>query len=319
MSRMTRFGSVASLHADGKGGVSEAMEVALRSEELGYSSVWFTDHLVPPRLSSQESEFECWTLLSAMSAMTNKIRLGTLVLCESFRPPSLLAKMAATIDVVSNGRLDLGIGAGWYELDFAFLGLPFPRAAVRIERLKESVQIIKKMWTGDKVSFEGKHYRLNNVVASYPKVVQKPHPPVWIGGKSEMLLRVVAEEADVLNLTDVTPEEAAKKIEALDEYCREVGRRPSELRKSLFIRHAIVAKTEQEVKAELRRCEQSIGIGAVPLKRTLDCGIFGTPDQCINKIQEFVDLGVSDFQIFLYGNENQRALTFFAERIVPSF
>jgi len=318
MSRMVRFGSVASLHANGEG-VSEAREVTLRSEGLGYSSVWFTDHLVPPWLSPQESEFECWTLLSAMSAITEKVRLGTLVLCESFRPPSLLAKMAATVDVVSNGRLDFGIGAGWHERDFAFLGLPFPELAVRIERLKESVQIIKKMWVQEKVSFEGKHYRLSNVAAAYPKVVQRPHPPIWIGGKSEMLLRLVAEEGDVLNLADVTPEECARKIEALDAYCKEAGRRPSQLRKSLFIRHAIVAKTEQEVKAELRRCEQSITIGGVPLKRHLDCGIFGTPGQCIKKIQEFVDLGVSDFQVFLYGNKNQRALTFFAEQIAPSF
>lgn len=313
-----KFGSVASLHANGEA-LSEAREVALGSEELGYSSVWFTDHLVPPRLSPQESEFECWTLLSAISAITGKIRLGTLVLCESFRPPSLLAKMAATVDIVSNGRLDLGIGAGWYEQDYAFLGLPFPELSVRIERLKESVQIIKKMWAEDKVSFEGKHYRLSNVIASYPKVVQRPHPPIWIGGKSDMLLRVVAEEADVLNLTDVTPEECARKIQALDEYCKEVGRRPSELRKSLFIRHAIVAKNEREVKAELRKCEPIITIGGVPLKRHLDCGIFGTPDQCIEKIQRFVDLGVSDFQIFLYGNKNQRALTFFAEKVAPSF
>ena len=315
---MVKFGSVASLHSDGEG-FSEAREVALKSEELGYSSVWFTDHMVPPRLSSQESEFECWTLLSAMSAITKKIRLGTLVLCESFRYPSLLAKMAATVDVVSNGRLDLGIGGGWYEPDYAFLGVPFPELSVRIERLKESVQIIKKMWTEEKVSFEGKHYRLSNAIASYPKVVQRPHPPIWIGGKSKMLLRLVAEEADVLNLVEVTPEECAKKIEALEQYCREVGRRPSQLRKSLFIRHAIVAENEQEVKAELRRREPTITIDGVALKRHLDCGMFGTPDQCIEKIQRFVKLGVSDFQIFLYGNKDQRALTFFAEKIAPSF
>jgi probable F420-dependent oxidoreductase len=315
---MVKFGSVASLHSDGEG-FSEAKEVALKSEELGYSSIWFTDHLVPPRLSSQESEFECWTLLSAMGAITKKVRLGTLVLCERFRHPSLLAKMAATVDVLSNGRLDLGIGAGWHEPDYTFLGLPFPKLSVRIERLKESVQIIKKMWTEDKVSFEGKHYRLSNAIASYPKVVQRPHPPIWMGGNSKMLLRLAAEEADVLNLTNVTPEECAKKIEALEQYCREAGRRPSQVRKSIFIRHAIVAENDREVKAELNRREPMITDGGVPLKRQLDCGMFGTPDQCIEKIQRFVELGVSDFLIFLYGNKNQRALTFFAEKIAPSF
>jgi alkanesulfonate monooxygenase SsuD/methylene tetrahydromethanopterin reductase-like flavin-dependent oxidoreductase (luciferase family) len=315
---MARFGSVASLPVN-RGGFSEAREVALRSEELGYSSVWFTDHMVPAWLSPQESELECWTLLSAMSAITRKIRLGTLVSCESFRLPSLLAKMAATVDVVSNGRLDLGIGAGWYQKDFEFLGLPFLEPSVRIERLKESIQIIKKMWTGDKMSFEGKHYRLSNVLSSHPKVVQKPHPPIWVGGKSKMVLRLAAEEADVLNLTGVTPEECARKIEALEDYCKEVGRRPSQLRKSIFIRHAVVGKNDEEVKAELRRSEPIITVDGAPLKKHLDSGIFGTPDQCIEKIQRFVDLGIGDFQIFFYGNEDQRALTFFAEKIASSF
>jgi len=190
-------------------------------ERLGYDSVWFADHF-----TTGGFRFECWTILSSISQITNNMRLGTLVLCNNFRNPALLAKMGATLDVISKGRLDLGIGAGWHKDEHEAYGFgPFPPPSVRVERLRESVEIIKKMWTEDKASYKWKHYITKEAICE-PKPVQKPHPPILIGGGGERLtLKVVAACADMWNYMG-SVENYKHKLSVLEKHCKQIGRDP---------------------------------------------------------------------------------------------
>jgi alkanesulfonate monooxygenase SsuD/methylene tetrahydromethanopterin reductase-like flavin-dependent oxidoreductase (luciferase family) len=163
-------------------------KVTLKCEELNFDSCWLADHFVPRKvlpyqkspIPSPDPFFECWTTLTALAIETKKIRLGTFVLCNSYRYPSLVAKMSATLDFISRGRLELGIGAGFFKEEYIMYGIPFPKLAVRIKQLEESIQIIKKMWTEEEASFNGKYYTIKKAFNN-PKPIQRPHPPIWVG------------------------------------------------------------------------------------------------------------------------------------------
>ena len=155
-------------------------------ESLGYDSVWLADHLIGMYKEPGASRFECWTASTALMAMTSTIRLGQLVLCNPFRQPQLLAKMAASLDVISGGRIILGLGAGWHEGEFNAYGYDFESPMKRVRRLDEAATIIKAMWGEETVDFSGRHYRIEKAYCS-PKPVQKPHPPLLIAGAGEQL------------------------------------------------------------------------------------------------------------------------------------
>ena len=166
--------------------------VVAECEDLGYHSVWLDDHLMYNNWPILES----WTTLSALSSLTSRIRLGTMVSCNSHRTPSLLAKMAATLDILSNGRLEFGIGAGAQKTEHIAYGFDFPELSVRVERLSEALEVIRRLWTQEKASYKGKHYTLKDAVCE-PKPVQKPYPPIIVGGSGEkLMLKVTAQYAD---------------------------------------------------------------------------------------------------------------------------
>jgi len=206
-------------------------DTVLECEKLGYSSVWLDDHLMLNKMPI----LECWTTLSALSTVTKKIRLGTMVTCNSFRNPALLAKMAATLDNISNGRLELGIGAGVQKTEHDAYGFPFLLAKDRVERLSEAVELIKKLWTKNKVSYNGKHYLLNNAVCE-PKPLQNPHPPIVIGGGGEKLtLKVTARHADRYDWGYLPSlEHYKRKLKVLEKHCELVGRNVIEIEKSCW-------------------------------------------------------------------------------------
>lgn len=179
------------------------VEVARQADLLGFDSVWMSDHLVfdlekygggPELLGSLEP----LSTLAVLATETDGIRLGTMVLCNEFRPPAVVAKMATTIDRASGGRLDLGIGAGWYEREFRLFGLPFPRPRVRLERLEESVEILKGLFTGEPFTFSGKHYRLDEALA-LPRPASEPRPTIWVGGKGDRTVALAARVGDGWN------------------------------------------------------------------------------------------------------------------------
>ncbi len=179
---------------------AKAVEIAVLAEELGYDSIWVYDHFHNVPRPAHEAVFECWTTLAAISQRTSRIRLGQMVGCNSYRQPSVLAKITSTIDVISGGRLDWGIGAGWYENEYKGYGFEFPEPKVRIGMLRECVEIVKSMWSEPETSYDGKYYSLSRAQCD-PKPVQQPHPPIWIGGGGPKLtLRVVARHADRVEL-----------------------------------------------------------------------------------------------------------------------
>jgi F420-dependent oxidoreductase-like protein len=271
----------------------------LYCEDLGYDSIWFGDHL-----TTGGSRLEVWTILSALSAITTRIRLGTLVLCNNWRNPALLAKMAATFDVVSQGRLEFGIGAGWNQEEHETYGYSFPKPRVRVARLQEGLEIIKRMWTQENPSFDGKYYHLRNVVCD-PKPLQKPHPPITIGGGGETYtLKAVAAYADRWNAFG-TPDEYRRKLGILKKYCAKIGRDYDTIDKTyyssmdLYLSEDALLEAMKELYStglEQRRRMQAQDLSFDEwLDQYRARHLIGTPEECLKKVQRLRDTGVTYF------------------------
>lgn len=202
---------------------------------------WLFDHLMPIGGDLDGPVHEGWTLLSALAAQTRRLRLGILVTSNRFRPPAILAKIATTVDVVSGGRLDFGIGVGSRphppeaHREYPAHGLPFTTPAQAVESLAESCVLIRRLWTAtEPFDFHGTHHHLTGAFAN-PKPVQRPHPPILIGGRSSATLRVVAEHADLWNIPGGDIEDCVRRSALLDRYCVEIGRDPAEITRSLHL------------------------------------------------------------------------------------
>jgi alkanesulfonate monooxygenase SsuD/methylene tetrahydromethanopterin reductase-like flavin-dependent oxidoreductase (luciferase family) len=200
-------------------------------ERLGYESAWVCDHLVQPSRPNGPY-LEAWSLLAGLAARTEKIRIGVLVTSNTFRFPQIVAKMAVTIDHISNGRLEVGLGAGWYEPEHTMFGIPFPETRELVGRFREAVQVVDLLTREDTSSFDGTYYQLKNA-QSRPASVQKPRPPLVIGAFGPRMLKIVATYADTWNAFG-TPAEMRERNQMLDEYCRELGRDPDTLDRSLY-------------------------------------------------------------------------------------
>jgi alkanesulfonate monooxygenase SsuD/methylene tetrahydromethanopterin reductase-like flavin-dependent oxidoreductase (luciferase family) len=200
-------------------------------EQLGFESAWVCDHLVQPS-RPQGPYLEAWSLLAGLAARTEKMRIGVLVSCNTFRHPSVLAKMAITVDHISNGRLEVGLGAGWYEPEHAMFGIPFPETKELVARFREAVQVVDLLLREDTSSFHGSYYQLNQA-QSRPHSLQRPRPPLVLGAFGPRMLKIVATYADTWNGFG-TPKEMRERNQMLDDYCREIGRDPETLNRSLY-------------------------------------------------------------------------------------
>jgi len=202
--------------------------------ETQFYSAWTFDHVLPPGPGQDPNAncFEGWSALAALAAITTRVRLGCLVTGVTYREPAMLAKMAATIDHISNGRLEFGIGASWHEGEHRMYGIPFPPVRERQDRLEEALQVLRLLFDGEgKRNFEGKYYHLRDAVF-VPKTVQRPHPPIMVGGGGEKrTLRTVARYGDVMNVFG-TPDAVRAKIAVLEQHCRDAGRDPAEIEKT---------------------------------------------------------------------------------------
>jgi len=303
-------------------------EAALECERLGFDSIYLSDHVVPrPNTPYPERDeydldvpyLECWTLLSALAVETSSVKLGTFTLCNSFRqPPSLLAKMASTLDHISGGRLIFGIGAGYNELEYNMYGVPYPKPSIRLRQLGEALHVIKKMWTEDRPTFTGRYYSINEAICN-PKPVQKPHPPILIGGRGRRItLKLVAEHADAWNwppAVPCTPEVYNEYCDILSRNCEAVGRDPEGIVKSLGdICH--ISRDEDELRREVARFK--------PDELTMEDYMFhliGTPEECIEKLNVYRDLGISELvlQFPSLGAGDLEGLRLFAESVIPAF
>ena len=222
-----------------------------------FEGFWLFDHFVPINGHVEGPCMDGWTLLASLTGVTNRLRLGLMVGCNGYRHPAVLAKIATTLDQVSGGRLDMGLGAGWFELEYNMYGIPFPPPAQRIRELDEACQMLKLLWTEELADFEGKYYRLKEA-RHEPKPVQKPHPPFTIGGGGEKLtLRVVAKHAAIYNAPGGSPEEIRHKNNVLDEHCAAIGSDSSEIRRSW----QFYMKSPEEVSGVRQRIEPFLAVG----------------------------------------------------------
>jgi len=292
--------------------------VWVEADRLGFHSGWLFDHLfeLPLFGPSREPCLEAWTVLSALSKETKQLKLGVTCLCVTYRNPAILAKMSSTLDVISGGRFELGIGAGWAKTEHESYGIPFGKPRERVQRLEEAVTIVKKMWTEDSASFQGKYYTVNGAVCE-PKPVQKPRPLIWIGGGGEKLtLRAVAKLADGCNFIGLSPDEYKHKIEILTKHCDSIERRLSDVRKS-WQGPVVIGGTSAEVKNKM---ELAVRSGDIRSEYAKDHTIAGTPEQCVQRIGQYVDLGVDRFMLsFPESATDLSGIRLFGEKVLPSF
>ena len=300
----------------GVAGAQEKWDACVRigrqADELGYDSIWVYDHFHNVPTPAHEAVFEAWTTVAALSQQTERVRLGQMVSCQGYRSPALVAKITSSIDVISGGRLDWGIGAGWYDQEYRAYGYDFPEAKVRIGQLRETVEIVKAMWSEPDATYDGRWYSVSGAQCD-PKPVQDPHPPVWIGGGGEQLtLRVVARLADCSNFGG-KPHEWAHKAEVLQQHCKDVGRAYDEIRKTwspeIFIR-----ETEAEVAEAGSR-----SVWGEPVDSWTAGNLVGTPEQVAEKVQTYVDLGCTGFIPWCSDFPADTTLRLFAEQVMPEF
>jgi alkanesulfonate monooxygenase SsuD/methylene tetrahydromethanopterin reductase-like flavin-dependent oxidoreductase (luciferase family) len=283
----------------------------LACDRAGIPSVWLMDHLYPPTMPGVPS-FEGWTAATALAAVTERVRLGHLVLANGFRHPALLAKMAITLDHVSGGRLDLGLGSGSYEPEFRAVGLPFGSAATRAAALDEALTVIRRLFTEDAVDFAGHHYRLE-AAPSLPRPVQRPHPPIHVGGAGpRRTLPLVARHADVWNCPTYALPVLPERLAQLREQCRRIGRDPAGLR-----------VTEEAVLALVPRRDRMEAARALAIRRFAGpgwCvethGYCGTPDDVLRRLEERRRLGVDGVVFFLHDRGDPETIALLAREVV---
>lgn len=284
----------------------------VEADNLGYYSASLYDLL-------NKDTLECWTTLSALAAETKCIRLVPLVLANLYRHPSVLAKMAATLDVISDGRLELGIGAGGDGKDHRAFGLPFHTTRVRVEMLAESIGIVKKLWSGEKVKFSGRYYFLDDAICT-PPPLQKPRPPLIVGGHGEKyLLKTAAQHADITNMKfdmDLSGIRRVRKL--LDRYCKEIGRPSSEIQMSQNT-NVVIGDSNDEVARILSNVAAARGESVQEYEESLKNAVVGTPGDCIDKLQEYVDAGISYFFLLFPHPVRLKQLRLFSEHVASHF
>jgi len=252
--------------------------------------------------------------MAALARETSTLRLGTLVACNNYRHPPLVAKMAASVDHISNGRLEFGLGAGWYEQEYTAYGYDFPPIGTRLRQLDEALQICRAMWTQEKTTFAGRHYRVQDAWCN-PKPVQKPYPPIMIGGSGEkVLLRLVAEHADRWNFGG-SVDEFRSKLPILEAHCQAVGRDSAAIEKTWF-GTVLIESTAARYRQRVAKRAERMGLAAEQLDRTM---IGGTPDRVIARLREYIAVGVTHF-IAMFGRVDRLDATeLFAREVMPAF
>jgi F420-dependent oxidoreductase-like protein len=286
----------------------EAMSnVAKEAEELGFYSIWLYDHFHTVPQPTQEVTFECWMSTAALARDTQRVRIGQMVTCNSYRNPALLAKMASTVDALSHGRLICGIGAGWHEQEYLAYGYDFPPTKERLERLREAVQVLLAMWSQEEAYFQGKYYQLNGAI-NQPKGVQKPHIPLLIGGGGEKVtLKIVAQYADACNAGG-SIDTIRHKLEVLKQHCENVGRDYNQIKRTVNIDYCALAPTVAEARAKIPAAERE------SLEERYESALFGTPEMMRQRIAEYEEVGIQELIIhFVDSATNPESLRLFAQ------
>ena len=300
-------------------GISDPVEayetmtrVAQTADELGYDSIWLFDHFHTAPTPTQEPTFECWTSTAALARDTKNVRVGQMVTCNGYRNPALLAKIASTVDVLSHGRLDFGIGAGWYEHEYKAYGYEYPDAPTRLRYMRDAIQVILKMWTDEEAHFEGKYYQVRGAI-NQPKGVQKPHIPMLIGGGGEKVtLKLVAQYGDACNIGNLEPEATARKFDIIRQHCQEVGRDYNAIRRTVLL-NCSVADTDEKALEKAKQAGYARNTGGEQYLSTR--ALVGTPDTLRKRLAEYERAGVQEVILFVQDSKELEPLRVLAKEV----
>ena len=295
--------------------IDSIKNLAILAENKGFDSFWVMDHFhqIPMIGKPEETMLESWTTLSVLAGLTTKIKLGTLVTGIIYRYPAILAKIAATLDVLSKGRLFMGLGAAWNEEESHAYGIDFPPVNERLSRLEEAIQIIRKMWTEEpSASFNGKYYQIHNAYCN-PKPIQKPTPPILVGGSGEKrTLKIVAKYADACNLFG-SADTVKRKLNILKEHCKTVGRDyDSILKTKLGV--VVIENDKQTVEKKIHDFFKGM-----PEEQIREFAIYGTPEDVLRQIELLEEVGIQYLIVDLEPSRELEALDVFANKIIKKF
>jgi F420-dependent oxidoreductase-like protein len=285
---------------------------AVEAEKAGFDAIWVFDHFHTVPTPQLEATFECWTSMAALARDTSTIRLGQMVTCNGYRPPSLLAKMASCVDVMSHGRLILGIGAGWYQDEYEAYGYEYPETPERLRMLREALQVVKAMWTQEKAQFDGRYYQIRGAI-NEPKPVQKPHPPIWIGGAGEKVtLKLVAQYGDACNFNaDVAT--VRHKLDVLREHCETVGRDYDSVLKT--IEFYTILGDQREVDRVVTDTARRTGQEEAFIRSWYPW--FGDAEHIAQAIREYVEAGIEYVIVNVPNAFEGGVITRFAQEVFP--
>ncbi|MDQ3954440.1 MAG: LLM class flavin-dependent oxidoreductase [Actinomycetota bacterium] len=286
--------------------------VAQTAERSGFDSVWVSDHLFLDwskygGSDEVQGSLECWTTMGGLVSSTEGVRIGSLTTCNDFRSPALVAKMAASLDVLSGGRVDIGLGAGWYEPEYEAAGIEFSAPGDRIRRLGEATQIVRRLLRGEEVTLDGRFYQLDGAVVR-PRPVQDPAPPVWLGGKGDFLVKTAARHADGWNLSWLTDFDAYRERSRFaDNACESLDRDPSTLKRSVGV-YALVGTNEADAAARFERLlnrtpagvmQSATGGPGVSWDEFRRTRVAGTVSEVVDRLGELESLGVEEIVVGL--------------------
>jgi F420-dependent oxidoreductase-like protein len=283
----------------------DILAIALDAERTGFTRLWVSDHLFLDSNAVNTECLEAWMLLAALAVRTERIRIGPMVTAQSYRNPALLAKIAAGVDVMSKGRLDFGLGAGWKEVEYRAYGYEFPDPPTRVTQMLETLEICTRMWKEDRATYEGKYYRIENALCS-PKPMQKPLP-VWIGGSKPRVMRAAAKYGHAFNITVSAsgPGDLPDRLRDLDEACRAEKRDPKTLLRSAFL-VACVGKTRGEAEARADEIAKRQKTDRKTFLASRPGLVFGAPEDAAEKLRSYADKGIGHANIMFQPQGSER-------------
>lgn len=302
-------------------------ELARHADNSTWDSVWVYDHFHTVPLPTDEATHEAWSLMAALAAVTERVKLGQMCTAMSYRNPAYLAKVAATTDIISGGRVQMGIGGGWYEHEWRAYGYGFPSAGERLGRLDEGVQIMRDAWRDGRVTFDGKHYQVNDAIVA-PKPLQEGGPPLWIaGGGEKVTLKIAAKYARYTNFSSA-PEDFRHKSDVLAEHCRAVGTDFDAIVRSANF-NCVLASSEDEVSRRLQHIRDrqvgAVGEDAAPAIDAMLANVAspdsatGTPEQVIERLSRLRDLGC-EYAIMYFPEAayDRSGIELFEREVIPA-
>ncbi|MCE7736763.1 MAG: LLM class flavin-dependent oxidoreductase [Candidatus Heimdallarchaeota archaeon] len=291
-------------------------DICQSAELNNFNTAWFSDHFMMTKDSSDLTSYECFAAMMAAASRTEKLRIGALVFCNSYRHPAVLAKQIASLDHFSNGRIDFGYGSGWKELEYNAYGIDYPSAGIRIKQLAEGIDVIRALWKDEYANYSGDYYNLKNAI-SFPKPLQDP-VPIWVGtmeAKPKML-ELAAKQADGINIAwSFAPDVYQEKLQRIDEFCEKYGRDPSTLMKSYGVWTRIYESDEEKMKAFKETAEKR-GFTLEEVVNRYAGSLHGTLDEIKEKLRKYKKLGITHFVFMFPGDQEIKSMEIFSKEII---